>query len=140
MQIANISSFAPAAMTPNPVPVSLSPSGSSSSAAALPALPQASASNSSSAVTDRAALSHEIEYVRSLPVQPAQSQGAARSAAADLVLGYSTKVNGTQYSGIVDESGAEYIASVPSLFGATATGASVGVAEINLGFRIDELV
>jgi hypothetical protein len=141
MQIANISSFASIGMALNPLPVTLLRSGPSSSAAALPALLQVSGPSSSSAVTDGTTLNHEIEYVKNLQTQSAQAQGAASSAAEDLqVSGYTTRVNGTQYSGIVDESGAEYIASVPSLLGAIATGVSVGVAEINLGFRIDELV
>jgi predicted RNase H-like HicB family nuclease len=53
---------------------------------------------------------------------------------------YSTTVAGTQYSGSVAESGGEYVASVTSLSGATASGSSLIAAENNLTTRIDELV
>jgi predicted RNase H-like HicB family nuclease len=57
-----------------------------------------------------------------------------------LVSSYSTTVNGTRYSGSVEQSGSEYTASVASLPGATATGTSLEAAENNLSARIDELV
>jgi hypothetical protein len=53
---------------------------------------------------------------------------------------FSTTVGGTQYSGSVEESGGEYVATVSSLSGATASGASLVAAENNLTIRIDELV
>ncbi len=66
--------------------------------------------------------------------------GAAAATAEMLVSSYSTTVNGTRYSGSVVQSGSEYTASVSSLPGATATGASITAAENNLSVRIDELV
>jgi len=49
-------------------------------------------------------------------------------------------VGGTQYAGSVEEQDGSYVASVPSVSGATATGASMIDAEDNLTTRIDELV
>jgi predicted RNase H-like HicB family nuclease len=40
----------------------------------------------------------------------------------------------------VEESGAVYVASVPALSGATASGSSLVAAENNLTIRVDELV
>jgi predicted RNase H-like HicB family nuclease len=57
-----------------------------------------------------------------------------------MVTSYSTTVGGTQYSGGVEESGGDYVASVPGLSGATASGSSLVAAENNLTVRIDELV
>jgi predicted RNase H-like HicB family nuclease len=54
--------------------------------------------------------------------------------------GFSTTVAGTQYSGSVEEFDGEYVASVSSLSGATASGSSLIEAENNLTVRIDELV
>ncbi len=53
---------------------------------------------------------------------------------------FSTTIAGKQYSGIVSESNGEYVASDPSLSGATASGSSAIAAENNLTIRIDELV
>ena len=69
--------------------------------------------------------------------------GAAANAASEvetLVGSYSTTVGGTQYAGSVEEQNGSYVASVPSLSGATATGATLIEAENNLTIRIDELV
>jgi len=69
-----------------------------------------------------------------------QVQSAAASAqAATLAASYSTNVNGTNYSGSVEESGGTYTASIPNLPGAIATGSSVQAAENNLNTRIDIL-
>jgi len=69
--------------------------------------------------------------------------GAAASAASEvetLVGTYFTTVGGTQYAGSVEEQNGSSAASVPSVSGATATGASMIEAENNLTVRIDELV
>ena len=67
--------------------------------------------------------------------------GAAAAATAEtLISSYSTTVNGTRYSGSVEQSGSEYTASVSGLPGASATGTSAQAAENNLSIRIDELV
>ena len=71
------------------------------------------------------------------------SGGASASATASaecLVGSYSATVAGTQYSGSVEKSGAEYVASVPALSGATASGSSEIAAENSLTSRIDEIV
>jgi predicted RNase H-like HicB family nuclease len=57
-----------------------------------------------------------------------------------LVGSYSATVGGTQYAGSVEEQNGSYVASVPSVSGATATGSSIIDAENNLTVRIDELV
>ena len=57
-----------------------------------------------------------------------------------LVGGYSVTVGGTQYAGSVQEQNGSYVASVPNVSGATATGDSMIAAENSLTTRIDELV
>ena len=54
--------------------------------------------------------------------------------------GYSVTVGGTQYAGSVQEQNGSYVASVPNVSGATATGNSMIAAENSLTTRIDELV
>jgi hypothetical protein len=71
------------------------------------------------------------------------SEGASASSGAAEEMqetSFSTTVAGTQYSGSVAESGGEYVASVASLSGATASGSSLISAENSLTIRIDELV
>jgi predicted RNase H-like HicB family nuclease len=53
---------------------------------------------------------------------------------------FSTTIAGKTYTGNVSESDGEYVASDPSLQGATASGSSTTDAENNLTVRIDELV
>jgi predicted RNase H-like HicB family nuclease len=57
-----------------------------------------------------------------------------------MVTSFSTTVAGTHYSGSVEESAGEYVASVANLPGASASGSSATSAENNLTSRIDELV
>jgi predicted RNase H-like HicB family nuclease len=57
-----------------------------------------------------------------------------------LVSGYSTTVDGKQYSGSVEKSGNTYTASIPGVAGATATGSTEDAAENNLSNRISVLV
>jgi hypothetical protein len=66
---------------------------------------------------------------------------AGHSAAAEVqVTSYSMSVAGNQYWGSVEQTGGEYMASVPFPAGASATGLSQQQAEDNLETRVDELV
>jgi len=67
--------------------------------------------------------------------------GASSSSTQQLVSDtYTTTVDGKSYSGSVQqEPGGGYIASIPSLPGAVATGSSALAAESNLGSIIDTL-
>ena len=56
------------------------------------------------------------------------------------ITSYSTIVAGTQYAGTVQESEGEYLASIPSIFEATATGSCPVAAETNLNIRINEML
>jgi hypothetical protein len=53
---------------------------------------------------------------------------------------FSTTVAGKTYSGSVQESNGEYVATVSNVSGATADGSSATSAENALASRIDELV
>jgi len=65
------------------------------------------------------------------------SSGAAQQLITDT---YTTTVGGKSYTGSVQQQpGGGYIASIPNLPGATATGASLQAAENNLGAIIDAL-
>lgn len=105
------------------------PSAASSPAAA-PA-PTVAAATSAPAPA-KAATSHAA---------PAPSPSASSAAAVEtLAAVYSTTVGGKQYTGDIEQSGAEYTASVANLPGVSASGSSVIDAEINLSTRIDEIV
>ncbi len=65
---------------------------------------------------------------------------SAVSEAETLVGTYSATVGGTQYAGSVEEEDGAYVASVPNLSGASASGATMLEAENNLTIRLDELV
>lgn len=105
-------------------------------------------SGSSSAVTSSPASSSKTSTSGSTPksgdARPHGGGGGAAATAASevatLVGTYSTTVAGTQYAGSVEEQNGSYVASVPNVSGATATGASMIEAENNLTVRIDELV
>jgi len=108
-------------------------------------------SGSSSAVTPSSASSSKASTSSSTPNSGdarahgggGGAGGASASAASEvetLVGSYSTTVGGTQYAGSVEEQNGSYVASVPSVSGATATGSSMIDAENNLSVRIDELV
>ena len=76
----------------------------------------------------------------SRPARSSSSLAQVQSAeAATLAGSYSTTVNGTSYSGSVEESGGTYTASIPNLPGATASGSSLQAAENDLNIRIDIL-
>jgi predicted RNase H-like HicB family nuclease len=59
---------------------------------------------------------------------------------AALTTSYSTTVAGKSYSGSVQESDGSYVASIPNLPGASASGSSVQSAENNLNVVVDSLV
>jgi hypothetical protein len=115
----------------------------------IPALP-AITSGSSSAVAPSSTTSSTTSTSSSTPSSGARGHGggggggsAAASAASEvetLVGSYSTTVGGTQYAASVEKQDGSYVASVPNVSGATATGASLIDAENNLTVRIDELV
>lgn len=67
--------------------------------------------------------------------------GAGSSTTQQLITDtYTTTVGGKSYSGSVQEQpGGGYVASIPNLPGATASGSSVLAAEANLGSIIDAL-
>jgi hypothetical protein len=70
-----------------------------------------------------------------------RSSGAAASAAGVILeSAYVTSVGGTKYDASVLQSDDEFVASVPELPLATATGASLSAAESDLTARIDALV
>ncbi len=52
---------------------------------------------------------------------------------------YAAVAEGKSYSGIVEESAGEYVASVPNPPGASAAGATVQIAEDNLEVKLDQL-
>jgi hypothetical protein len=53
---------------------------------------------------------------------------------------FSTTVAGKHYSGSVQQSDGEYVASVAGLSGASGSGSSATAAENNLTIRINEVV
>ena len=132
MLIGAISSASSSPIVLNPATVNRSKAASATTAGSAASTTSAASSTSSAST-----------------ITPASSGGdyssggasAGSSAAVEtLVTSYSTTVGGTQYSGSVEESDGEFVASVPTLSGATATGSSEIAAENNLDVRIDELV
>ena len=70
----------------------------------------------------------------------AQINGSPNSVrVSSLTASHSTTVAGKSYSLTVEESGGTYVASVPNPPGASATGSSPQVAEINLDIKLDTL-
>jgi hypothetical protein len=127
----------------NSVLASKTTSGSRPDAAALPPLSKASPIGDGTA--PQAFLAHAPDGpAKSDAVQAPASEGVFASSAANIlnaiVSGYSTTVAGTQYLASLEQSGAEYTASVQSLMGATSTQSSELAAENNLNVRINELV
>ncbi len=66
------------------------------------------------------------------------SSSTTASAASLIAAVYTTTVDGKTYTGSVEESGGEYVASVPGL--PSASGDTVAAAEIALGSIIDAIV
>lgn len=122
----------------------------------LAALTSESSSGSSSAVAPSSDSSSNTTPSHSAPTSAAREHGggrgggdAAESAASTasttsevetLVDSYSITVGGTQYAGSVEEENGSFVALVPNVSGATATGSTMIEAENNLTLRIDELV
>jgi hypothetical protein len=70
----------------------------------------------------------------------AQAQDSPSSSlVTTLAASYSTTVAGKSYSGSVEESDGTYLASVPNVPGASASGSSVESAENNLNVVLDTL-
>ncbi len=141
MQLASISSTASTATVLNPALVSRStsapPAGSNAQTSTARSSTSAAPGSASATTTSTSAAPAKGSHAHA---SSSQSSATSASVMETLVSGYSTTVNGTQYSGSVEESGGEYTASVPNLAGATATGASLEAAENSLNLRIDELV
>lgn len=87
--------------------------------------------------TQRACASQGLILPCSIGSEPKREQ---RCAVETLAAVYTTTVGGQQYTGDIEQSGAEYTASVANLPGVSASGSSVIDAEINLSIRIDEIV
>lgn len=100
-----------------------------------PAAPSAASSSASGA-----AASSSGGHVRRGGGGGPESSASAASEVETLAGTYSTTIAGTQYAGSVEEENGSYVASVPNVSGATATGATMLEAENNLTIRIDELV
>ncbi|MGA7708793.1 MAG: hypothetical protein WCD77_13465 [Acidobacteriaceae bacterium] len=132
MQISSISSM-PAIGSSASAPTAARKSGSAtvSAAAPSPAAAAKPATQSPSPVGSPSSSSHGSSS--------AASAGSSAQAAA-LSAVYSDTVGGKSYSGSVAESNGEYVASVPNLPGASASGSSVQSAENNLNTVIDALV
>jgi len=124
--IAPTSVVRPAAAAANRSATAVSPATASASVSGSP-----SATTSSSATASGGGASHKSSQ--------AQSTSNSEAAEASLAAVYSTTVNGTTYSGSVEESGGQYTASIANLPGASASGSSIQAAENNLGSIIDTL-
>jgi len=114
-------------------PVLFKPSRVASSTTAAPAASTTAATSASSTSSTSATTSGTGGH-------SSGGGGASSTSAQSSITAYSTTVGGKQYSGSVQESDGEYVASVPSLSGATASGSSVAAAENSLSVRINEIV
>lgn len=128
MQISSISSMPPIAAS---VSAAAAPRGAGSATAAATAPSSATATTPATPSSSGAASSGSVSHGSS----GTPSGGSSAQAAV-----YSDTVGGKSYSGSVEESSGEYVASVPNLPGASASGASVQSAENNLNAVIDALV
>ena len=127
--VSNSSSTAPKPAKPAAAPAPQAASAASPPAAqATPAAPAPRATSSAKSATGAA------------PVQPAAPQAASAAAASLLSQTYSTTVGGKSYSGSVEQSGGQYVVSIPNVPGATASGSSAQAAENALTLKIDILV
>ncbi|MGC1869323.1 MAG: hypothetical protein WA700_00065 [Acidobacteriaceae bacterium] len=129
MQISSISSMqsigASVSAPTAPKPANSTTAVAPSTTATTPATP------SSSVAVSAPSSSHGSSSATSAS---SSAQAAALSAV------YTDTVGGKNYSGSVAESNGEYVASVPNLPGASASGSSVQSAENNLNTVIDALV
>ena len=135
MLIAAISSSSTYPQVLNPVAVAKSSSASSatsetSSATISPAATAANAATSSSSSP------------KSSGGSSGGGGGGGGSAAVEEMqaTSFSTTVAGKHYSGSVQDTNGEYVATAAGLAGASASGSSLSSAENNLTTRIDELV
>lgn len=101
--------------------------------------PASSASGSSATNFSATAASSSGAHARVSRSGGSGATGAA-SAMETLAGAYTATIGGTQYAGSVEQEGSAYVASVPSVPGATVTGATLMEAENNLTNRIDALV
>lgn len=111
-----------------------------------PTVPSLTPSALSASASSSAAVVPSVQSSHAAPSAPASSHGSSQSlsaagslAAATLAAVYSTTVGGKSYSGSMEESGGEYVASVPNPPGASASGSSIQSAENNLTIVIDTL-
>jgi translation initiation factor IF-2 len=74
------------------------------------------------------------------PVQPAAPQAVSEAAASLVSQIYSTTVGGKSYSGSVEQSGGQYVISIPNVPGASASASTAQAAENALTLKIDILV
>jgi hypothetical protein len=99
-------------------------SPSSSTAAAQPSSATRAAASASASVS-----SFTTQYQNSMGNVPVSKLPAPYAAVAE----------GKSYPGSVEESAGEYVASVPNPPGASASGATVQIAENNLEVKLDQL-
>jgi hypothetical protein len=131
MQISSISSMPPIGASAS-APAAASKSSSATVSAVAPSAPAAKpATQSPSVAVSAPSSSHGSSSASS-------ASSSAQEAALSAV--YSDTVGGKSYSGSVAESNGEYVASVPNLAGASASGSSIPSAENNLNTVIDALV
>jgi hypothetical protein len=140
MQINSVSAALPSAVSsssstaPKPAKPAAAPAPQAAStvpppaAQATPAAPAPRATSSAKSTTGAA------------PVQPAAPQAASDAAASLVSQIYSTTVGGKSYSGSVEQSGGQYVVSIPNVPGATASASTAQAAENALTLKIDILV
>ena len=103
------------------------PSAVSSSSAPIPAKP----------AKPTAAPSPQAASTASPPAAPQAASDAAASLVSQI---YSTTVAGKSYSGNINQSGGQYVISIPNVPGATASASTAQAAENALTLKIDILV
>lgn len=136
MQLSGTSLITQTANVLNPTLVSRSSTGTSSDVTALPPIPNP---QGGAGPPVAAAPSPPPAAARTTHAAQVRS-GTSGTVANSQVTAYSTTVAGTNYTGTVEEADGEYVASDPTLAGATATGSSIEAAEYNLDARIEEIV
>jgi len=139
MQLGGVTSFPQTTQLLNPVQAARQVS---TAVTALPAVQSSAntASTSAAAAPASAPPSQPAPRPAAHAATAPAASAAATAAALASATAYTTTVGGTQYSGSVQQTDGEYVASIPNLPGATATGSSLQAAENNLDARIDELV
>jgi hypothetical protein len=142
MQIASISSI-PGIVQGSAALDASSPKQVSATSSTATAASKAPATTAAASAAPAKAIATAASPKPAAPAAPhgGGSGSTASSAAEELVIAtYSTTVGGKSYSGSVQEqAGGQYVASVPNLPGATASGSSIQAAEDNLGLVINIL-